>query len=149
VVKPKKVWTDLGIGKFGAGEYTDPTTDGLIMLVRPGARGLRRSWFYRYTFGGKRPKLGLGPYPAVGLAQAREEARRAAAKVVKGVHPAESRASRALTFLEAAEAHIARAAPRFKNENPVTACVMRCWFTANCCTLAPFSTSDRSTSPIS
>jgi integrase len=114
-VKPTKVWTDLGIGKFGVGEHTDPTTDGLIMLVRPGARGLRRSWFYRYTFGGKRPKLGLGPYPAVGLAQAREEARRAASKVAKGVHPAEARQSRSLTFLEAAEAHIARAAPRFKN----------------------------------
>jgi hypothetical protein len=86
VVKPAKIWTDLGIGKFGAGEHTDPTTNGLIMLVRPGARGLRRSWFYRYTFGGKRPKLGLGPYPAVGLAQARQEARTAAAKVGRGIH---------------------------------------------------------------
>jgi integrase len=116
VVKPAKVWTDLGVGKFKVGEHTDPTTDGLIMLVRPGARGLRRSWIYRAVIGGKRQKLGLGSYPAVGLAQARKEARTAAAKVGKGIHPAESRASRSLTFLEAAEAHIARAAPRFKNE---------------------------------
>ena len=33
-MKAKKVWTDLGVGKFGVGEHTDPTTDGLIMLVR-------------------------------------------------------------------------------------------------------------------
>jgi integrase len=115
-VKAKKGWTGLVVGKFDVGTHTDPDTDGLIMLVRPGARGLRRSWFYRYTFGGKRPKLGLGPYPAVGLAQARREARTAAEKVAKGVDPAESRASRSLTFREAAEAHIARALPRFKNE---------------------------------
>ena len=116
VVKPAKVWTDLGIGKFKVGEHTDPTVEGLIMLVRPGARGLRRSWIYRAVIGGKRQKLGLGSYPAVGLAQAREEARTAAAKVGRGIHPAESRASRSLTFLEACQAHIARAAPRFKNE---------------------------------
>jgi integrase len=116
MTKPTKTWTDLGIGKFGPGEHTDPYTDGLIMLVRPGARGLRRSWIYRAVIGGRRQKLGLGAYPAVGLAQARQEARTAAGKVARGVHPAESRASRSLTFLEAAEAHIARAAPRFKNE---------------------------------
>ena len=89
-MKTKKVWTDLGVGKLGIGEHTDPTTDGLIMLVRPGARGLRRSWIYRAVIGGKRQKLGLGPYPAVGLAQARQEARRAAAMVARGVHPAET-----------------------------------------------------------
>jgi integrase len=116
MVKPKKVWTDLGIAKFGVGEHTDPTTDGLIMLVRPGARGLRRSWIYRAVIGGKRQKLGLGAYPAIGLAEARKEARTAAEKVGRGIHPAENRASRSLTFLEACQAHIARAAPRFKNE---------------------------------
>jgi integrase len=115
-VKPTKAWTDLGVGKLGVGEHTDPDTDGLIMLVRPGARGLRRSWIYRAVIGGKRQKLGLGPYPAIGLAEARKEALAAAAKVAKGIHPAEARQSRSLTFLEAAEAHIARAAPRFKNE---------------------------------
>ena len=111
-----KIWTDLGIGKLGAGEHTDPTTDGLIMLVRSGARGLRRSWIYRAVISGKRQKLGLGPYPAVTLLEAREEARRLAAMVVRGVHPLADRQSRSLTFLEAAEAHIARASPRFKNE---------------------------------
>jgi integrase len=116
VTKTTKLWTDLSVGKLSPGERTDPSTDGLTMLVRSGARGLRRSWFYRYTFAGKRQKLWLGTFPATGLAQARQEARTAAEKVARGVHPAESRASRSLTFLEAAEAHIARAAPRFKNE---------------------------------
>jgi integrase len=115
-VKAKKGWTDLGVGKFGVGEHTDPATDGLIMLVRPGARGLRRSWIYRAVIGGKRQKLGLGAYPATGLAQAREEARRAAAMIARGVHPQTERQSRSLTFLEAAEAHVARAVPHLKNE---------------------------------
>ena len=115
-VKTKKGWTDLGVGKFGAGEHTDPTTDGLIMLVRPGARGLRRSWIYRAVIGGKRQKLGLGPYPATGLAEARKEAGRLASRVGRGLDPLADRESRTLTFKEAAEAHIARAAPRFKNE---------------------------------
>jgi hypothetical protein len=75
-VKPTKVWTDLGVGKLGVGEHTDPDTDGLIMLVRPGARGVRRSWIYRAVIGGRRQKLGLGPYPAIGLAEARKEAGR-------------------------------------------------------------------------
>ena len=79
--KPAKTWTDLTVGKLGAGEHTDPTTDGLIMLVRSGARGLRRSWIYRAVIIGKRQKLGLGPYPAVTLAQARQEALRLASMV--------------------------------------------------------------------
>ena len=115
-VKPTKAWTDLGIGRLGPGEHTDPITDGLIMLVRSGARGLRRSWIYRAVIGGKRQKLGLGAYPAVTLALARQEARRLASMVARGSHPLADRQSRSLTFLAACEAHIARAAPRFKND---------------------------------
>jgi hypothetical protein len=76
VTAKSKTWTDLVVGKLGVGEHTDPKTDGLIMLVRPGARGLRRSWLYRAVIGGKRQKIGLGSYPAIGLAHAREEARK-------------------------------------------------------------------------
>jgi integrase len=115
-VKAKKVWTDLGVGKLDVGEYTDPVTEGLIIVVRPGARGVRRSWIYRAVIGGKRQKLGLGPYPAIGLAEARKEAGRLASRVGRGLGPLADRESRSLTFLEAAKAHIARAAPRFKNE---------------------------------
>jgi integrase len=115
-VKAKKVWTDLGVGKLDVGEYTDPATEGLIMVVRPGARGVRRSWIYRAVIGGKRQKLGLGPYPAIGLAEARKEAGILASRVGRGLDPLADRESRSLTFLEAAKAHIARAGPRFKNE---------------------------------
>lgn len=48
-----------------------------------------RSWVLRTMIGGKR--LGLGPYPEVGLAEARSLAAQAKAKVREGVDPIEER----------------------------------------------------------
>jgi Arm DNA-binding domain len=47
---------------------------GLYLQVRAGANGLTRSWVYRYTANGKQVWLGLGPFPVVTLAAAREKA---------------------------------------------------------------------------
>lgn len=71
-----------------------------------------RSWILRYQIGGIRRDLGLGGYPDVTLAQAKEAARAARAKIKQGIDPIEagraarskliaSRAS-AITFCQAA-----------------------------------------------
>lgn len=66
---------------------------GLLLQITPtGAR----SWILRTLIGGKRRALGLGAYPEIGLAQARERARGAKDKVWQGIDPIEEkRASQA------------------------------------------------------
>src|SRR5262245_44462029 len=50
--------------------------NGLLLQVRPSKSGkLTRSWLFRYGHGNRTRDMGLGPYPAVGLAKARELAR--------------------------------------------------------------------------
>jgi integrase len=71
-----------------------------------------RSWVLRYTVSGKRRDMGLGGYPDVTLAQAKEAARVARAKLSQGIDPIEDiRAARskliaeqstAMTFSQAA-----------------------------------------------
>jgi Arm DNA-binding domain len=51
-----------------------PDGNGLYLQVQQGTHGLTRSWVYRYSTAGKQTWLGLGPYPHVTLAQAREKA---------------------------------------------------------------------------
>lgn len=48
-----------------------------------------RSWVLRYQVGGKRRDKGLGGYPDVTLAQAKEAARAARAKIAQGIDPVE------------------------------------------------------------
>lgn len=75
-----------------------------------------RSWVLRYQVGGKRRDKGLGGYPDVTLAQAKEAARAARAKITQGIDPVEdarilrsqliaSQAS-AITFAQAATQYI-------------------------------------------
>jgi integrase len=75
-----------------------------------------RSWVFRYQVAGKRRDMGLGRYPDVSLATARELARAARVKLVQGVDPIEEvrerRSAKAaerlssLTFREAADQYI-------------------------------------------
>lgn len=87
---------------------------GLLLQIAPSQS---KSWLLRTTVGDTRRAVGLGPYPEVGLAAARERAREAKAKIATGVDPIEERkavraalaAARArnLTFEEAADKWIA------------------------------------------
>lgn len=61
---------------------------GLYLQITPSGA---RSWILRTTIGGKRRDLGLGGYPDIGLAQARERAREAKDKVWRGIDPIEER----------------------------------------------------------
>lgn len=82
---------------------------GLLLQVGEGGG---RSWILRTMIGGRRRNIGLGPYPEIGLAQAREDARQVKVKIRQGIDPiAERRAAkqalmsaqaRHLTFAEAA-----------------------------------------------
>lgn len=58
-----------------------------LQVVDTGAR----TWLLRATMGGKRRDMGLGGYPDVTLAQAREKARAARGKVEQGIDPIEER----------------------------------------------------------
>ena len=76
-----------------------------------------RSWILRVLIGGKRRDMGLGGYPDVTLAGAKEAARAARLKIKEGIDPIEdAKAKRsalyaaraaAMTFSEAAKAYIA------------------------------------------
>lgn len=84
-----------------------------------------RSWILRIMIGGKRRDMGLGGFPDVTLAGARDAARAARAKIKAGTDPIEEgRAARsalaaaraaALTFEQCAAAYIEAKEPEWKN----------------------------------
>lgn len=95
---------------------------GLLMQVTPtGAK----SWIYRTTIGTKRRSIGLGGYPDVTLAQARDIAREYRQLIKAGIDPIEKRQQArqdliaaqlaTITFDEAAEKYIAEKSKEFKN----------------------------------
>lgn len=85
-----------------------------LQVTKSGAR----SWILRATIGGKRRDLGLGGYPDVTLALAREKARDTREKIAQGIDPVAERQRlrsvalaerlRNMTFQNAAEAVIAK-----------------------------------------
>ena len=93
------------------GRYSDG--GGLHLFI---SRGGGKSWVQRITIDGRRRDLGLGAFPAVSLAQARERAARNRAAVADGVDPlAQRRATAVPTFREAARAVHAANLPRWRN----------------------------------
>lgn len=95
-----------------------------VQLSAPDAAGmvkLSKGWIFRYAFAGKRRDMGLGPYPAVSLAEARRKAEDARKTVAEGKDPvAEARAAAAAagaipTFEEAAGRYIAAHLDTWRN----------------------------------
>ena len=86
---------------------------GLALQVTAGSG---RSWLLRVVIGGKRREMGLGAYPGVTLAQAREKASEARELIRQGVDPIErhraaqsalqAAVAAALTFAESADSYI-------------------------------------------
>lgn len=68
-------------------EYFLADGDGLYLRVRP----TRKVWVYRYKQDGKEIKLGLGRYPVVSLAAARQKARALMEQRTNGVDPKQDR----------------------------------------------------------
>lgn len=102
---------------------------GLLLQVRspvqPGG-AMPRSWILRLMIGGKRHPIGLGPYPQVTLASAREQARLLISDAKAGVNLlARKRARRSAqiaeaaknkTFRECADAYMQTHASDYTNE---------------------------------
>ena len=105
--------TARGAATLEPGRHGDG--NGLYLLVKTtGAR----SWVLRVMRGGQRRDIGLGPFPLVGLAAAREQALELRRKIQSGVDPLaerlRERTSR-LTFEEAARALIEAKRPEWRN----------------------------------
>ncbi|WP_386628753.1 tyrosine-type recombinase/integrase [Sulfitobacter geojensis] len=88
----RKVET-AGVGRHGDGR-------GLFLYVKP---TLARSWVLRYQVQGRRHDLGLGAYPDVTLAMARQKATDARRMILEGDDPiAKRRQAQPKTFTDAA-----------------------------------------------
>ena len=64
--------------------------DGAGLRLAVSAAGARK-WVLRYTFNGRRREMGLGSFPVVGLADARDKAADARKQVASGADPIEAR----------------------------------------------------------
>lgn len=97
---------------------------GLVLQISP--NGQSRHWIYRTTIGGKRRHIGLGSFPTVTLAMARELGREAYLSIRKGQNPIEERKAatsalvaaekRGLTFAGAMEKYLAIKLVEFDSE---------------------------------
>jgi integrase len=78
--------TDRAVRAASEGRHGDG--DGLHLIVT--ATG-RRNWLLRYQAGGRRRDMGLGTYPAVSLADARDAAASARRQIAQGEDPIDAR----------------------------------------------------------
>jgi integrase len=91
-------------------DYSVTDRDGLVIDVLATGSMI---WRYRYRIDGKRRKLTIGPYPEIGLADARKKRNEAAQLVAQGIDPSKEKqaakvkrkveAARAFTFEKLAE----------------------------------------------
>lgn len=99
---------------------------GLSLSIRPGGA---RSWILRVKVGSKRRDMGLGAFPGVTLAQAREKARQARASIEQGQDPIlereraqsllQAEQASAITFEDAARAYMGAKAGEWRNAKHV------------------------------
>lgn len=102
------------------GMYSVGGVPGLKLQVTPSGA---KSWLLRVKVGDKRREIGLGGFPGVTLAEAREEAREIRRKIKAGIDPVEERRAirqrlkdeqaRRLTFEQAFERVMANDGPSF------------------------------------
>lgn len=102
-------------------EYLLGDGSGLFLRVRPAGE---KDWLFKYTFGGRRCKLGLGSYRDISLKAARSEADRARELVAQCIDPKLDRARR-----EADEAAQRDAAERLRRRMTVSS-LFEEWFAA-------------------
>jgi integrase len=91
----------------GRQDYFDTVTRGLVLRVGGGGR---KAWclFYTSPRDGKRARIGLGPYPAISLAEARGRALEATSHVASGNDPRRTlKATAAMTVSDLARAYLA------------------------------------------
>jgi integrase len=91
--------------------------------------GKARSWLLRFSFAGRRPEMGLGPFPEVSLARARERARTARDLIRSGINPIEAnegerrdaaaRTAATKTFKDCASQYVDAKSPEWTNAKHV------------------------------
>lgn len=98
--------TDMEIRKLKKpGAYPVGGVPGLyIQVLHPvkdddGNETQAKTWLLRFKFGAKRPEMGLGGYPEIGLKAAREASRLAREDIRKGINPIEKRKAEKLAKL--------------------------------------------------
>ena len=102
---------------------------GLLLQIREPAKSgspIPRSWILRLRIGGQRQPIGLGSYPQVSLAEAREQARKLSSDAKGGVNLLARKrsqrsallaaASKSKTFRECAEAYMTAHASDYTND---------------------------------
>jgi integrase len=92
-----------------AGPGKHPDGRNLWLQVGPNSS---RSWYLRFTLAGRTREMGLGPFPLVSLAEAREKATEQRRLLLDGIDPIEARNARRparepVTFADAAKQYIA------------------------------------------
>lgn len=123
MAKKAKELSALEVGRLTApGLHFVGGVAGLALQV---TTAQSRSWILRVMIGGKRREMGLGGYPDVSLAGAREAARAARAQIKSGEDPIDSAKARrsalaaaraaAITFSEAARLYIAAKEAEWQN----------------------------------
>ena len=114
----------------GVGTHAVGGVPGLMLQVGPTGT---KSWLLRTRVGDKRREIGLGPFPAVGLALAREKAQATREDIGRGIDPVARRAivqqsitdaqaeerAMAWTFRRCAEAYIKAKSHEWKNSKHV------------------------------
>lgn len=123
MAKKARELSALAVSKLTAeGRHAVGGVDGLYLRVA----GKSRAWVLRIMISGKRCDVGLGPFPEIKLADAREVAREHRRQVRNGMDPLEvrrhSRAAQAVertakkTFKDCAEAYVEGNKAGWKNE---------------------------------
>lgn len=95
---------------------------GLVLQITPNGG---RTWLLRVQVGAKRREIGLGGYPDVTLAMARDRAREAKDQIRRGIDPVEERKAakaaliaaqhRGLSFADAVDRYLAAKLDAFRN----------------------------------
>ena len=109
-------------GKLGNATFAVGGVSGLLLQITPNGG---RTWILRTSIGNRRREVGLGGFPDVTLAQARDRAREVKDKIRLGIDPVEERKAaraqlvaasrRGLTFSDAADKYLAAKLDGFKN----------------------------------
>lgn len=127
MARNRKELSPLEIGRITEiGYHYVGGVPGLVLQV---SKSGSKSWLLRVLVGGKRREIGMGGYPLVTVAHAREAARATRAKIAAGIDPVAEKATArsalaaaaasAITFQQAAEKYIAANEPGWKNAKHV------------------------------
>src|SRR5262249_13929845 len=90
----------VSVGKKTSGYHAD----GANLYLRVAPKGAGRGWIFRYASGGKTRDMGLGSFPEISRAAARELAAECRKQIKQGIDPIEHRrAERAAQSVAAAK----------------------------------------------